>query len=419
MRSSTAGRTIAPSTLPIHTHKQTGVSGKLTSNEADVLVPETPAFDGEPRDLDDPAGANLQPTGDEKQALHEPQGEALAEVTSSDDADPPIMSIDSEERGQVFTPESAPGPDETAPLLAVDKVTHNAPPKRMQGQRHDTPDNSPFVDEASLSLANTAPERKQAVPGTPIGVEPAVTQAELKEARDAVTQGRAELNMQQKALKLETRASLFMAGMQAFVDKLARKYGLKDHAVLALKQMFAHAEQKLQHRIEQRMQRVEQASTTLEDHTRQATYLSSLARGEQPGNAKEKPVQTHPPQAGSASNGAQTQGLDDVLALIDDTERALVKKAGQFGQEVISNDAGWYDDISQGEADGYLARLARLNRELDELENTMKQNVSPSDEVAPLETSAKANPKLPSETKPGEFVAFAQQQITDRPTRVR
>lgn len=418
MRSSTAGRTIAPSTLPIHTHKQTGVSGKLTSNEADVLVPETSAFDGEPRDLDDPAGANLQPTGDETQALHEPQGEALAEVTSSDDADPPIMSIDSEEWDQVFTPESAPGPDETAPLLAVDKVTHNAPPKRMQGQRHDTPDNSPFVDEASLSLANTAPERKQAVPGTPIGVEPAVTQAELKEARDAVTQGRAELNKQQKALKLETRASLFMAGMQAFVDKLARKYGLGDHAVLALKQMFAHAEQKLQHRIEQRMQRVEQASTTLEDHTRQATYLSSLARGEQPGNAKEKPVQTHPPQAGSASNGAQTTGLDDVLALIDDTERSALEKACQLGQEIINDDAK-RDSIAQGGEDRGLAQLALWGKELEELENQMKLDDSSTDEVAPLETSAKANPKLPSEMKPGEFVAFAQQQITDRPTRVR
>ena len=30
MRSSTARHTIAPSTLPTHTHKQTGVNGKLT-----------------------------------------------------------------------------------------------------------------------------------------------------------------------------------------------------------------------------------------------------------------------------------------------------------------------------------------------------------------------------------------------------
>jgi len=419
MRSSTARRTIAPSTLPTHTHTQTGVKEKPTHNAAGVLAPEAPAFDGEPRDLDDLAGANLQPSRDETQALLAPQGEALAEVTSSDDADPTILSIDSEEWDQVFTAESAPGAHEAAPLLAVDKVTHNASPKRMQGQRPDTLDNSRFFDEASLSLVNTAPERKQAVPGTPIGAEPTVTQAELKEARDAVAQGRTELNMQHKALKLETRASLFMAGMQTFVDKLARKYGLKDHAVLPLKQMFAQAEQKLQHRVEQRMQRVEQATTTLEDHTPQATYLSALARGGEQGQTDDGPLQPRHAQTGNAPSPAPLDGLANWLTQLDDTEQAWVKKAGQFGQEVISNDAGWYDDISQGEADGYLARLAQLNRELDELENPMKPNDSPPDEIDPLSASAKAVSQQPSAMSFGELAALAQQQVIDQPKPVR
>ncbi len=377
MRSSTVRQTNTPSTLSNPIHTKTSGDEKLTRNATGDLVPEAPAFDGEPRDLDDPAGTNLQPTRDETQALHEPQGEALAEVTSSDNADPPILSIDSEEWGQVFTPESAHGADEPAPLVAVEKVTHNASPTRVQGQCPDTPDNSRLVDEASLSLANTAPERKQTVPGSPIDTEITVTQAELKEVRDAVMQGRTELNMQQKALKLETRASLFMAGMQVFVDKLAKKYGLKDQAVLPLKQMFAQAEQKLQHSVERRMQLVEQATTTLEDHTRQVTYLSALARGGKQGQIDDGPLQPRHAQTGNAPSPAPLDGLTNCLTQLDDTEQALVKKAGQFGQEVISNDAEWYDDISQGEADGYLARLAQLNGELNELENSMKQNVSP------------------------------------------
>src|SRR5690606_36936786 len=249
---------------------------------------------------------------------------------------------------------------------------------------------------------------------SPIDTEITVTQAELKEVRDAVMQGRTELNMQQKALKLETRASLFMAGMQVFVDKLAKKYGLKDQAVLPLKQMFAQAEQKLKHSDDLRMQMLEHETTTLEVHTRQVTYLSALAQGDQTGNAKEKPVQTHPPQPGSASIGAQTTGLDDVLALIADTERSALEKACQLGQEIINDDAK-RDSIAQGGEDRGLAQLALWGKELEELENQMKLDDSSTDEVAPPETSAKAIPKLPSEMSFGELAALSQQKVTDPP----
>lgn len=389
-----------------HSSPQISKAGVLTRDQEGTLVPKDGHDVGEPRMLQQPSAANLQLANNEAPVLNAPMEGTLGAFTSDDEVDEWVQTFDAEPASAMQRP---------IDLTSAGKVIPDNEPRQMPTQARDQPGNLEFFDERSLDLTTAS---KQTTPGTPIGVEPAVTQAELKEARDVVTQGRAELNMQQKALKLETRASLFMAGMQAFVDKLARKYGLKDHAVLPLKQMFAHAEQKLQHRVERRMQQVEQASTTLEDHTRQATYLSSLARGDQSGNAKEKPVQTHPPQAGSASIGAQTQGLDDVLALIDDTERSALEKACQLGQEIINDDAK-RDSIAQGGEDGGLAQLALWGKELEELENQMKLDDSSTDEVAPLETSAKANPKLPSEMKPGEFVAFAQQQITDRPTRVR
>lgn len=419
MRSPTVRQTNTPSTLSNPIHTKASADEKLTRNKAGDLVSDASQTEGEPRDLNDTAGTNLQPTRDKTQALREPQGKALAEVTSSDDPDPPILSIDSEKWDQVFTPESAPDADDPAPLVAVDKVTDNASPKRVKGQLPDTPDNDEYFEEASLSPAKTAPERKQTVPGSRIDTQITVTQAELKEAHDAVKQGRTELNLQRKALKLETRASLFMAGMQVFVDKLARKYGLKDQAVLPLKQLFAQAEQKLQHSVERRMQLVEQATTTLEDHTRQAAYLSSLARGGKQGQIDDGPLQPRHAQTGNAPSPAPLDGLTNCLTQLDDTEQALVKKAGQFGQEVISNDAEWYDDISQGEADGYLARLAQLNGELNELENSMKQNVSPSAEIDPLSASAKAIHPQPSAMSLGELAALAQQQVTDQPKPVR
>jgi len=389
-----------------HSSPQISKAGVLTRDQEGTLVPKDGHDVGEPRMLQQPSAANLQLANNEVPVLNAPMEGTLGAFTSDDEVD---------EWGQTFDAEPASAMQRPIDLTSAGKVIPDNAPRQMPTQARDQPGNLEFFDERSLDLTTAS---KQTTPGRPIDVKTTVTQAELKEARDAVTQGRAELNMQQKALKLETRASLFMAGMQAFVDKLAKKYGLKDNAVLPLKQMFAQAEQKLQHRVERRMQRVEQASTTLEDHTRQATYLSSLARGDQSGNAKEKPVQTHPPQAGSASIGAQTTGLDDVLALIDDTERSALEKACQLGQEIINDDAK-RDSIAQGGEDRGLAQLALWGKELEELENQMKLDDSSTDEVAPPETSAKAIPKLPSAMSFGELAALAQQQVTDQPKPVR
>lgn len=397
-----------PLATPLRTHSSPRIptAGVLTRDQEGALVPEDGHDVGEPRELQQHPAANLQLAHNEAPVLNAPRQGMLGAFTSDDVVD---------EWGQTFDTEPASAAQRPIDLTSAGKVIPNNAPRQMPTQARDQPDSREYFDERSLDLTTVS---KPTTPGKPIDVETTVTQAELKEARDAVAQGRTELNMQHKALQLETRASLFMAGMQTFVDKLARKYGLKDHAVLPLKQMFAQAEQKLQHRVERRMQRVEQATTTLEDHTRQATYLSALARGDQPENARKKPVQTHPPQAGSASTGAQTKGLDDVLALIDDTERAALAKACQLGQEIINDDAK-RENIAQGGEDRGQVQLALWGKELDELENTMKQNVSPSDEIDPLSASATAASPQPSAMSYGELVALAEQQVTDQTKPVR
>lgn len=157
---------------------------------------------------------------------------------------------------------------------------------------------------------------------------------EMRRAKDAQTQSKIELRQQKAALKLDVRIASFMKMMQDFVDKLEKKYKLRPGALGALKNLFAQAQHQCLQRVDQGSQRVEAASATLAQHTREVQRLSALASGQQQNAERLTTVVTPRP-----ATPEQSAELDDLINQLDAPEQLFVRKAAEAAQEVIHGNA--------------------------------------------------------------------------------
>ncbi|MCM3564449.1 hypothetical protein [Hydrogenophaga intermedia] len=279
-----------------------------------------PVTAGEPQKLEQPNASHLQPST-QGQTLQEPTATGVVAVTAEGGTPPGgcndfEWSTGSSGEGVNETgsgTESVPvAPEKPQPENAAHADQNPAetplPIPTAATQQPDTPDASDDIDEASLDT-------------------PPVAADDLKVANDKVAESSAALEANKKAIEQDTKMVAFMVNMQKFVDGLLTQYPkLTAEDLAPLRDLFQHAQQVCQQRLDNSMVREKTLSESLRTHTLEAMRLSELARGEKPCDAS---------GAAPGSLLPEDKPLRNVIDQLNGNDKQIVEQAVECAHKII------------------------------------------------------------------------------------